>query len=114
LIDSPGQLGGVMGKLTVKQCDAAKAGNKRLMLADGDGLWLCVRPTGAKSWISRTKKAGAVREKALGAYPGVSLAESRRMHGDQSESVKSGKLDSMTTFADAFDVEQCHCFRRFQ
>lgn len=92
-----------MGKLTVKQCDGAKAQDKRVMLADGDGLWLCVRPTGAKSWISRTKKAGVMREKALGAYPDVSLAEARRLHSEQSESVKTGKLDSLMTFADAFE-----------
>lgn len=55
-----------MGKLTVKQCDGAKAQGKRVM-----------------------------REKALGAYPDVSLAEARRLHSEQSESVKTGKLASL-------------------
>lgn len=100
-----------MGKLTVKQCDGAKAQGKRVMLADGDGLWLCVRPTGAKSWISRTKRAGVMREKALGSYPEVSLAEARRLHSEQSESVKTGKLDSLTTFADVFDKWIIHYAR---
>lgn len=36
-----------------------------------------------------------MREKALGAYPDVSLAEARRLHSEQSESVKTGKLDSL-------------------
>lgn len=100
-----------MGKLTVKQCDGAKAQGKRVMLADGDGLWLCIRPTGAKSWISRTKKAGVMREKALGSYPEVSLAEARRRHSEQSESVKTGKVDSMMTFADVFEKWIIHYAR---
>lgn len=100
-----------MGKLTVKQIDALKPAGKRLMLADGDGLWLCVRPTGSKSWISRTKKAGVMREKALGVYPEVSLAEARRLHQEQSDSIKTGKLDSLMMFAVAFDKWLVHYAR---
>lgn len=71
------------------------------MLADGDGLWLCIRPTGAKSWISRTKKAGVMREKSLGDYPSVSLSDARKLHADLSKSVRAGVSRDLT-FGDAF------------
>jgi hypothetical protein len=36
--------------LTAKACENAKAGSKPIRLLDGDGLFLRVSTTGAKSW----------------------------------------------------------------
>lgn len=43
----------------------------------GAGLFLLVKPTGAKSWVQRIVIRGKRREIGLGAYPLVSLAEAR-------------------------------------
>lgn len=45
--------------------------------ADGDGLYLQVTASGAKSWIYRFALAGRRREMGLGRYPDVSLAAAR-------------------------------------
>lgn len=47
------------------------------MLADGDGLYLRVRPTG-KSWVYRYKLAGKPAKLGLGPYPAISLAAARQ------------------------------------
>jgi integrase len=46
--------------------------------ADGNGLYLCVKPTGAKSWILRYMIAGKAREMGLGGYPAIGLADARQ------------------------------------
>ncbi|MBN92061.1 MAG: integrase, partial [Erythrobacteraceae bacterium] len=40
-----------MGKLTIKQVENAKPGRH----GDGEGLYLPVSPTGAKSWVLRVQ-----------------------------------------------------------
>jgi integrase len=63
-----------MGKLS----DAAIRGKlARGRHPDGDGLYLLVGPTGAKSFIYRFRLDGAERNMGLGAYPAVSLAKAR-------------------------------------
>ncbi len=47
------------------------------MYADGNGLYLSVKPTGAKSWIFRYTSNGRRREMGLGPYPILSLAGAR-------------------------------------
>jgi Arm domain-containing DNA-binding protein len=62
--------------LTVKQVEHAKPSDR---IGDGDGLWLFVAASGAKSWMFRftspvTRKA---REMGLGPAADVRLAEAR-------------------------------------
>ena len=45
--------------------------------ADGNGLYLFVRPTGARSWIQRLVVDGNRRDIGLGGYPLVRLGEAR-------------------------------------
>lgn len=45
--------------------------------ADGNGLYLEVKPTGTRSWIQRLTIRGRRRELGLGGFPLVSLAEAR-------------------------------------
>ncbi|MDO6481752.1 tyrosine-type recombinase/integrase [Shimia thalassica] len=44
---------------------------------DGRGLFLYVKPTGARSWVLRYQVAGRRRDLGLGPYPDVSLAMAR-------------------------------------
>ena len=63
-----------MGKLSVKRVAATR---KPGMYGDGDGLYLRVGPTGAKSWILRTLVHGRRRDLGLGSLAWMSLAEAR-------------------------------------
>lgn len=51
-----------MGKLTVESVRAAKPGRH----ADGDGLYLLVKPTGARSWLLRVVSNGRRKDIGLG------------------------------------------------
>lgn len=52
-----------MGKLTAKAIQNAKPGRH----ADGQGLYLLVKPTGARSWVLRVQVGGQRRDIGLGA-----------------------------------------------
>lgn len=69
------------------------------MHADGDGLYLNVKATGAKSWIFRYVFAGKRREMGLGAFPVVSLAEARGLVDGHRKAIEAGK-DPLTIKAE--------------
>lgn len=52
-----------MGKLTIATVKSAKPGR----YADGDGLYLLVKPSGARSWLLRVQYQGRRRDIGLGA-----------------------------------------------
>ncbi len=56
----------------------AKSGAKPARLFDGGGLYLEVRPTGAKLWRLKYRFDGKEKLLALGAYPGMALAIARQ------------------------------------
>ena len=58
--------------------------------ADGNGLYLYVKPSGARSWVYRWKEQGKRRELGLGGYPTVSLARARQRAKDARESLLDG------------------------
>jgi len=58
-----------MGNLTALQVKNAKPGRH----ADGKGLYLFVKPTGAKSWVLRVQGDGRRRDFGLGPVDLVSL-----------------------------------------
>lgn len=62
-----------MGKLTAVTVKNAKPGRH----GDGDGLYLLVKPSGAKSWLLRVQKNGKRRDVGLGSLAALSLAEAR-------------------------------------
>jgi integrase len=64
----------VIGRLTALQVARAKPG----MHADGGGLYLCVNPHGARSWIFRYMLNRRAREMGLGPVHTVGLAEARQ------------------------------------
>ena len=59
-----------------------KAKKEKGYYADGDGLYLQVSTTGAKSWIFRFKSKGKARDMGLGGFPSVSLSEARQKAKD--------------------------------
>ena len=60
-----------MGTLTAL---SAKALSRPGRHGDGDGLYLYISRSGAKSWVQRIVVDGRRRDIGLGAYPDVSLA----------------------------------------
>lgn len=62
-----------MGKLNAKQVTHAKPGRH----GDGAGLYLLVKPTGAKSWVLRVQRDGKRQDVGLGSLAALSLADAR-------------------------------------
>ena len=77
--------------------------------ADGNGLYLYVQPSGARSWIQRLAIRGRRRELGLGSIALVSLAEARAQALANRKLARAGgdplaakrRARSMPTFADA-------------
>lgn len=66
--------------LTDSKCEAAKAKDKPYKLADGQGLYLLVRPSGGKVWrIKYNRPSGTENTLTVGEYGrnGISLAKAR-------------------------------------
>ena len=81
----PRKLHNALTPLTVKHAGPGRH-------ADGAGLYLVVKPTGAKSWLFRATIAGKVRDVGLGsAGPGAtSLADARTLARAKALEVASG------------------------
>lgn len=63
--------------------------------ADGGGLYLLVKPSGARSWIFRATVAGKVRDVGLGTAYGpnaITLARARELAADKAREVSAGTL----------------------
>ena len=58
-----------MARLTAMKVKALRGPGR---YGDGDGLYLVVRPSGAKSWVLRMQVDGRRTDKGLGGFPGVS------------------------------------------
>lgn len=55
----------------------AKPKDKPYKVADAQGLYLLVNPAGSKLWRVKYRINGVERKLAIGAYPGITLAEAR-------------------------------------
>lgn len=64
--------------LTTTQIRALKPEERPYKVADGDGLYLLVQPSGALLWRFRYKVFGSDRKLSLGSFPDVSLHDARR------------------------------------
>ena len=62
------------GKLTARFAEMITKPGRH---GDGNGLYLVVKPSGAKSWVLRTVVHGRRCDIGLGGFPLVSLAEAR-------------------------------------
>ena len=68
----------------------SKRRTKRFKLADGGGLYLEVRPTGAKLWRYRYRIGGKENVFAIGDYPTVVLSSARAKRTEAWQLVKQG------------------------
>lgn len=64
-------------KLTHIKCQSAKPKEKTYKLFDGHGLFLEIRPNGARYWRVKYRHLGKEKLLALGTYPEISLGEAR-------------------------------------
>lgn len=80
-----------MGQLNDLLIKAAQPLAKEYLLADGEGLYLRVRPT-AKVWVYRYKQLGKEAKLSLGHYPIVSLVTARKKARAEAEK-RAGGVD---------------------
>jgi integrase len=78
-----------MGQLNELLIKAAAPRDKEYLLADGEGLYLRVRPTG-KVWVYRYKQLGKEAKLSLGHYPVVTLAAARKKARAEAEKRADG------------------------
>jgi integrase len=79
----------VINALTVLKVKSATPGR----YADGGGLYLLVKPSGARSWVYRATLAGQVRDIGLGSAGGpgaVTLAEARDAAREKAREARQG------------------------
>lgn len=67
-----------------------KAGEKPVKVADEKGLFLLVKPTGAKLWHWKYRFLGKEKLMAIGGYPEVSLAEARDKRDEGRKQLAAG------------------------
>lgn len=68
----------------------AKAGSANRKLADANGLYLLVTPSGSKLWRLKYRLDGKERKLAIGRYPEVGLKEARAARDRARAQVESG------------------------
>ena len=92
----------------------AKTKTKPYKIADGEGLFLWIMPSGSKYWRMKYFFGGKEKLLALGVYPEVSLSEARERRSqarktlaagnDPSEIKKEAKRLAIMNSANAFEV----------
>lgn len=100
--------------LTDAKIRNTKPADKPQKLADGGGLYLEVRSTGAKLWRYRYRIAGKENVFAIGDYPAIGLADARTEHDKARVLVKQGihpshnrqaeRLANVTANANTFEA----------
>src|SRR6202045_1458415 len=68
----------------------AKPRSKPYKMADGEGLFLVIMPTGSKYWRLRYFFAGKEKLLALGVYPEVNLADARERRAQARKVLAAG------------------------
>ncbi len=77
--------------LTDSALKAAKPREKPYKLADGEGLYLEVMPTGSKLWRLKYRHLGKENRLAFGSYPEVTLVQARRKRSEARQLMSEGK-----------------------
>lgn len=78
--------------LTDRECRNEKPKEKEHLLADGEGLFLRIRPNGSKDWLFIYTFAGKRRKMGLGSYETTSLATARQ-EADKARTALSQQID---------------------
>lgn len=68
-----------LNQLSDSRVKNAKPGAREYLLADGDGLFIRVRPNGVKHWIFLFSFDGTQRKRGLGVYPQIGLKVAREL-----------------------------------
>ena len=76
--------------LTDRAIQAARPKEKIYKLADEKGMYLEVRPNGAKYWRLKYRIAGKEKRISLGVYPEVSLKDARVQRGEARTLLRQG------------------------
>jgi integrase len=76
--------------LTDKQCRAASLADGKAKLFDGNGLYLELLKSGAKSWRWKYRIAGKEKRLTFGLYPTVSLKDARVAREKAAASLRTG------------------------
>lgn len=97
--------------LTDAACRNAKPSDKSVKLTDANGLYLDVKPSGAKHWRYRYRIGGKENLFAIGAYPEIGLQEARRARDEARALVRRGihpahkrRLDNLVRAAELADT----------
>ena len=77
-----------MGNLTALSAKSLSTPGRH---GDGDGPYLYISRSGSKSWVQRTVVDGRRRDIGLGAYPDVSLAQTRSLAASNLTAVAEGR-----------------------
>jgi integrase len=103
-------------RLTDAKVRAARPADRPVKITDGGGLFLLVKPNGARLWRYKYRINGREGLLALGAYPDLSLAAARDAHraaralvaagrdpvqarqDDRAEATRQARLDEISTF----------------
>lgn len=79
------------GPLTDKEIKNAPVWNTEYRMHDpGTGLYLLVKPNGAKWWRFRYRFGGVLKQLSMGVYPKVSLAQARAASADAKALIRQG------------------------
>lgn len=76
--------------LTDSAIKVAKSKDKPYKLADGQGLYLEVMPSGSKLWRLKYRHADKEKRLALGAYPTISLQKARQRREEARQQLAEG------------------------
>ncbi|HEY9215568.1 MAG TPA: Arm DNA-binding domain-containing protein [Ancylobacter sp.] len=71
-------------------CRSAKGRDSEYKLSDGGGLYLLVKPNGARLWNQAYRFGNKQKKLSHGAYPTVGLADARRLRDEAKKLLASG------------------------
>lgn len=77
--------------LTALEISQAKPRDKEYKLSDGGGLYLLIRPNGAKHWKHKVRIHGREQKLSYGPYPLVSLKEARTKRDETKLKIARGE-----------------------
>ena len=79
--------------MALKELEVRYAGlrQKDYKLADGEGLYVLVRPNGSKLWRLKYRFGGKEKLLSIGAYPQVSLADARLRRAEAKVALGQGR-----------------------
>jgi integrase len=101
-----------MGKLTDVQVRQWVKAGEQVAKSDGSGLTFTLSVAGVASWVLRYRFGGKAKEKTIGRYPDISLAEARKIAAEDRAKIQTGtdvameKKKSKLVTAGAWTVRQ--------